>query len=442
MIMVHQIFNYLLESALCLVLFAITYRVLIAGSTNFSRMRFYLLASVLLSLILPIVAIPVEWSSRLVPTGSFPNVLLMPAERAVGAVVSNHPDLVPADPGISVLQVILFTAFIVYMAGVSYKFYRLVKNLLNMHGFIKNSAKVKEGNYWIVDLKSEIPAFSFFNYIFINNAYKNLSAEELRVIKRHEMLHVSQYHSLDVLFIELVGIFFWFNPAVNYLKASLKEVHEYMVDEKIAGQGESRKAYAQLLLTLASGTKVFDLATNFAGELTRRRILMIAKPRTSSTHNLAFLVLLPLTAMLLLSFSCLKTPDANAGMQIDGVNARLKNGTANWRNTSIWPDHMGLKEYCAVYFPSGKDAHLLKPMEIVLKDNKLFRCINAETDPGKRMVELHFESGHIFSYMDNSGRSIEFVIDADNKVMGCVLARRDGRYLLLEGEFSTRRPGN
>jgi beta-lactamase regulating signal transducer with metallopeptidase domain len=370
-----------------------------------------------LSLILPLIIIPVEWPAKLIPADPFPNAFLMQTEPIATAVVHHHPNSIQADTGISILNMILFIAFIVYVVGVSYKSYLFAKNLIKMKDFIKKSSKVKEGNYWIVCLKSEIPAFSFFNYIFINNTYKNLFPDELHVIKEHEMVHAKQYHTFDILFAELVAILFWFNPVVNYLKRSLKEIHEYIVDEKIAGHGETKKAYARLLLTLASDTKVFDLAASFTGEYIKRRIQMLAKPRTSPGYKLMYLILVPLTAMLLVSFSYLKNPKA------DSIRRSEQKEVAG-----IAPE---LKKYCGIYFPSKRDINFgLKPMEIILKDNKLF---------ANGTVALHFESDSIFSYTYNGARSIKFDLDSKKEVTGCVLikfvTKEQANYLVLEGEY-------
>lgn len=418
--MVNLIFNYLLESSLCLILFLLTYRILIAELTNFSWMRFYLLASMALSLILPLIIIPVEWSAGLIPADPFPHPFLMPTERAATAVANHTPDLIRADPGTSMLRMFLFFAFAIYMTGVVYRSCLLVKNLMKMNDLIKRSSKVKEENYWVVCLKSELPAFSFFNYIFINNTYKNLSSDELLVIKKHELAHVKQYHTLDILFAELMGIFFWFNPIVSYLKRSLKEIHEYIVDERIAGHGgNTKKAYAQLLLTLASDAKAFDLAASFTGEPIKRRIQMLAKPRTSPISRLMFIILAPLAAFLLLSFSYLKKPEA------------ATNANSCREQNEVTGSRPELKKYCGVYLPSKRAINSgLKPVEIILKNNKLF---------ANGTIELQFESDSLFSYADNSARSIQFELDGKKEVTGCAFVKfvTKGRanYLVLEGEY-------
>ena len=430
--MVNLIFNYLLESSLCLILFMGTYRILIANRTNFSWMRFYLLVSTALSLILPLIVIPIEWSGKLLPTNPFPSTVLMQTQQGLSAVVNKSPNFLQTNSGVSTLQMILFIAFVAYTMGIIYKSFLFVRNLIKMNGLIRKSARTKEESYWIVDLKSHVPAFSFFNYIFINATYKDLSSNELDVIKKHEVLHVKQYHTLDILFIELVAIPFWFNPIVNYLKRSLKEIHEYTVDEKIAGQGENKKAYARLLLSLASEAKEFDLAVSFAGEHVKRRILMIAKPRTSSKHKLVFFVLLPLTAFLLLSFSCLKSPESNS------------NSDSHGEQSEVAGIHLELKKYCGVYLPSKEYAYL-KPIEIVLRDNKLFRVTETESGAANRTVELHFEADKwdwesVFSYTDDSAISLAFNLDDKKVVSGFVVVKFETRgqsnYLVKKGEYS------
>ncbi len=440
--MVHLIFRYFLEGSLCLILFMAAYRVLIANITDFSWMRAYLLVSTVLSLCLPFIILPMEWSGKLISTESVANVFLPQARQSVDAVVNGSANIIQAGPGISIMKIVLFIAFAVYLIGVSYTSYLFVRNLLKIRGFIKKNAKVKEGEYWIVCLTNEIPAFSFFKYIFMNHAYKSLSSGELQIIKEHEMVHVKQYHTLDILFVELVGIVFWFNPIVHYLKKSLKEIHEYIVDEKIAGQGEDKRTYAKLLLTLASDTQAVDLTASFSGEHIKRRIQTLAKPRTSPKYKLLVFVLIPLAAGLSLSFSYFKNPDVNSKIHGEASVTQL-----------------ALKKYCGIYFPTKKGSELgLKPMEIVMKDNKLFRYIETENDPVKRTVELQYAGrgyyagkpvDNLFSYADTSARSIEFVLDAKKEVIGCALTKlvtkqdsnKMSTYLLLEGEYLKGKPG-
>ena len=197
-----------------------------------------------------------------------------------------------------------------------------------------------------------MPPFSFFNYIFIANSYQKLSADELQRIKDHEKVHAQQLHSLDVLFIEFISIIFWFNPLLIYLKKSIQEIHEYIVDEKIAEKGKGKKDYAQLLLKLASEVKGFNLSAGFSGSQIKRRIVMITRQRSLPEYKLMFVILIPITILIMLSFSYIKNPDPLTAQtkQNENVNqSQLKIGKIIWKGNTVYDiktlnQAFGLKE--------------------------------------------------------------------------------------------------
>ena len=232
--MTNSIIYYVLESTVCLLLFLMVYRLLIANLTHFSWMRIYLLSSVTLSLILPLLIIPIHWSSSIIPSTLFNNYNFLSGNQPGG--YSGTQSLNNRDINIQQGLIILFIAL--YIIGLLYNAYNFAKNLRSIQNCIKQNPKVRDGGFWFVDLNESIPPFSFFNYIFIANSYQKLSADELQRIKDHEKVHSQQLHSLDVLFIEFISIIFWFNPLLIYLKKSIQEIHEYIVDEKIVEKGK------------------------------------------------------------------------------------------------------------------------------------------------------------------------------------------------------------
>lgn len=331
--MINLSFTYLLESSLCLLLFATTYKMLITNLTHFSWTRFYLLASVILSLVLPLIVLPIQWQSNFASTGLFENIQLLPLNQPeISETGETQVNLVQNHSGIGVQTIILYSLFVIYLVGLIYRAFGFVRNLKTISQFIKQNPKEKENNYWIIRLNNEMPAFSFFNFIFINHHYNNLTNSDLQMIKNHELVHVKQYHTVDILFFEIVSIVFWFNPLMKYLRQSLQEVHEYIVDQKIAGHGEQKKTYAQLLLSLASETKTFSLAVGFTGEYIKRRIFMIAKPKTLPVYKSLFFILVPLSVLMLLSFSFIKAPGSpeKFNQSTDKVNSGNRIGEITW----------------------------------------------------------------------------------------------------------------
>jgi beta-lactamase regulating signal transducer with metallopeptidase domain len=238
-------------------------------------MRVYLLVSVILSLILPLIIIPINWRSSLSDSDLYNNYRLI-----FGNQLNSFSSSQSINSGTVKQQLLPILILGFYVIGLLYKSFNFVRNLRSIRTCIKQNPKEKDGKYWLVNLTTTMPPFSFFNYIFISNSCQNLSPDELQRIKDHEKIHARELHSLDVLLIELISILYWFNPLLIYLKKSIQEIHEYIVDEKIIGIGKRKKDYAELLLKLASEVKSFNLSAGFSGSQIKRRIVMISKQRS------------------------------------------------------------------------------------------------------------------------------------------------------------------
>jgi len=236
---------------------------------------------------------------------------------------------------------LIFFLSAIYCIGAFYKSITLFRNLLKIREIIRKNPKHREGKYWIVNTDNEIAAFSFLNFIFINRDFSNLTNVEFQRIKNHEYIHAKQGHTFDILFIELIGILFWFSPLVGYAKNKIQEIHEYIADEKTAGHDEMKRLYAQLLFNLASEAKVFCLSTGFSGKQINNRIVMVSKIRSLPRYKLIFSLLIPVAAFLLLSFSYLnKTTGISAPIRRNsGINSSLKTplkiGKINWINNTV-----------------------------------------------------------------------------------------------------------
>jgi hypothetical protein len=137
-----------------------------------------------------------------------------------------------------------------------------------------------------------------------------------------------------------------------YLKKSIQEIHEYIVDEKIVEKSKEKKNYAELLLKLASEVKGFNLSAGFSGSQIKRRIVMISKQRSLPGQKLMFVLLIPLTLLLMLSFSYIKDSDSPATQTIKSENViqnQLKIGKITWKGNTVYDvktlnDAFGLKE--------------------------------------------------------------------------------------------------
>ena len=141
--------------------------------------------------------------------------------------------------------------------------------------------------------------FSFGNAIFINPTLH--SEAELEKIIQHEFIHVKEKHSIDIIWGEILQIVCWYNPFAWLLKKAIRQNLEFIADQKVLQHGYSKKEYQYLLLKVM-GTQPFRIATGFSFFSLKKRIAMMNKNKTSRFHALQFLLLLPVIALLLLSF--------------------------------------------------------------------------------------------------------------------------------------------
>ena len=400
--MTNSFIFYVLESSICLLLFLMVYRLLITNLTHFSWMRIYLLISVILSLILPLLILPIHWRTSIPPFINLNNFNFL-----TDAQPSGYSEGQPLSSGFrnnlgSNLQVgIIVLAIAAYIVGLLYKAFNFGKNLRSIEKCIKQNPKVRDGRFWLVELIDKVPPFSFFNYIFITNSCQILPEDDLQRIKDHEKVHAQQLHSLDVLFIEFISIIFWFNPLMIYLKKSIQEIHEYIVDEKIAERGKGKKDYAELLLKLASEVRGFNLSAGFSGSQIKRRILMIGRQRSLPGQKLMFIILVPLTILLMLSFSYFKNPDPLTAQtkQNGNVNqSQLKIGKISWKGNTVYDINtlnqvFGLKEG-SVYNKS-------------LIDDRL----NGSSGAQDAVANLYQDNGYLFSRISGQENQNKEAVD-------------------------------
>lgn len=142
--------------------------------------------------------------------------------------------------------------------------------------------------------------FSFFRWLFWNNKIE-LDSQKGEQIFRHEVFHIQQKHSLDIIFMEIVTIVFWINPVFHLMKKELKAIHEFLAD-RFATNETQKWEYAELLLMQALNTQ-HQLVHPFFHNQIKRRIAMITNPHKTSHQYLRKLLVLPLAALLITLFA-------------------------------------------------------------------------------------------------------------------------------------------
>jgi TonB family protein len=185
-------------------------------------------------------------------------------------------------------------AGMVYAAGIVLSLLLFVVRLLRLCRFIKASATYTLYGFNIAESSQPIPSFSFFKFIFIGQADK-LSEVEKKQIIDHEAVHARQRHSFDVLLVNIIGIFFWFNPVIRIYKKKFIQLHEFEADAR-AVENRDVNDYCSLLARVALLSADLKLANHFNHSLTLKRIEMIRtiKIKTRSWKIAAMAAMIPL----------------------------------------------------------------------------------------------------------------------------------------------------
>ena len=287
---------YILKSAVCLSLFYLFYRLLLSKETFHRFNRIALLGILFLSLLIPFIEVTTTHQSELNQTMLTVEQLLMMAEA--GAMEPAEMEIVqPEELSISWVQVLL----LFYLAGIVFFACRNLYSLSRLLLLIKSGKRERlEGGIRLIVLEREVAPFSWMRYIVISR--KDLE-EDGREILIHEMAHIRNRHSIDLLITDVCLFFQWFNPGIWLLKQELQNIHEYEADETVINEGIDAKEYQLLLIKKAVGTRLYSMANSFNHSKLKKRITMMLKEKSNPWARLKYLYVLPLAAIAVTAFA-------------------------------------------------------------------------------------------------------------------------------------------
>jgi beta-lactamase regulating signal transducer with metallopeptidase domain len=279
---------YILKFSACLALLICFYRLFLEKESIHQFKRFYLLGAVLLSLVIPLI-----YFNEYIPASELTQTTVSGQPEKGG----QHASSLWTWEGI--LPQVLWT---IYFIGLLIFGIRFALNLRQISLKIKNNPKQKYLQFTNVLLTDLISPHTFFNYIFLNkNKFESDQIPEEVLI--HEQTHAEQKHALDILIIEFIQVIFWFNPIVPVVKKDIKLNHEFLADQAVIKNGIDTKSYQNLLLVFSSNTAIPPLANAINYSLIKKRFTIMKTKTSKQSTRIRSLVLLPLLALLIYSFS-------------------------------------------------------------------------------------------------------------------------------------------
>ncbi|MEO6850911.1 MAG: M56 family metallopeptidase, partial [Mucilaginibacter sp.] len=253
--------------------------------TYYQLNRAYLLGITLLAFIIPLIQVGFLLPSQATDTQTM--VITTVNTHITGLSVK----ALPQDTSWPLINYLLlgYGLIVILMAGnLLAKIYKLTRLSL------KNKTTDYE-QFKLVELSGENNAFSFFNYLFVSPGLAISST-----IINHELIHIRQKHSWDITYLELLKIINWFNPIIYLLEISMKEVHEFIADDQTVGKEASAAVYTDFLVNHAYGINGNTLVNTFFNKsFLKKRIIMLHQKRSGNAARLKYLLVLPLTSLLL-----------------------------------------------------------------------------------------------------------------------------------------------
>jgi TonB family C-terminal domain len=292
----------MIKVALYLIAFYLVYSIMLSRDTSYSRNRAYILLSLLSAMIFPLINLQTIKPLNIQFFGKFlSEVFITATANGTKSLNSGLYD-----------NTLLQTIYSIYIIGVIAFIIKLLIDLFNLLFLILRHRD--EGSRIIRFHGFNTSGFSAMGYIFINTKLSEVEAQE---IIRHEQNHLKQNHFIDIIFIEFIKAFQWFNPVVYLFNRSLRAIHEYQADQECLSSGVPMVNYQSLLLNQVFKSRAFNLTNSFSNpSLIKKRMVMMTKKRTSALASAKILIVVPVIGVVFLAISAYKEIPISSVKQI------------------------------------------------------------------------------------------------------------------------------
>ncbi len=283
------LFIYLLKASALLSVYFLAYHFLLRKETFFTTNRWFLLAGMLTSAIMPLLFIKkIILVER--PKVAFNELVEFSGNSTVHQVPVQE---------VTSIDWFQFTA-IGYSIIAVFLFVKILTHLASLFKLLHKKEVIKKDQFSLVDLNEDIAPFSFFNYIVYNSSY--YTNDELHSILLHEKIHSQEKHSVDVMLTKLFCIIFWFNPFMWLYKKAITQNLEYIADQKAIQHIEDKKVYQKALLKVVTHQNCLSITNHFYQSLIKKRIVMLNKNQSKKLNSWKYALILPVLVAFVIFF--------------------------------------------------------------------------------------------------------------------------------------------
>jgi bla regulator protein blaR1 len=389
---------YLLKVVLCSALFLGCYFLLFQREKTYRFNRFYLLFSLFASFIIPFIEIENGSTPINIPQVE---TVFIPTQEVQPLTVEKEIFIAPKQtPEINI-------PLLIYALVSTILLVIFLKNIFVLIKEIRNNEKVVFGDISIVLLDKKITPYSFMKYVFVNRKdYVNQSIE--KEIFLHESTHIKQGHSYDILLIELLKAFLWFNPLLFFYKKAIQLNHEFLADEAVIDTYENVTNYQYLLIEKANQPNRFLFTSSFNYSITKQRLQMMTKSTSKTKALLITLTFVPLFASAIFMFSTkIYAQKSVAKIKPKGVvstkEGASKEMLAEYKKTVV--DYFEKNKKSTFHFMENLDK------DKVVKDRLVFIFLSMNDSQRKDLSLIFMENPGPFSPNVPTEKELEYFKD-------------------------------
>jgi len=269
------LFIFLVKSSGLIGVFFLSYHILLRKETFFNSNRWFLLAGLISSVVMPLVVFTkIVWVDPTPTNFDWSKIpMTTPAENEASEI-----------NWYLVFAIVYSIGILVFLIKIAFDFYSLSKVLKGKN--IQHQADFK-----FIDVKENVSPFSYFNSIVYNSSL--YSAAELENILEHEKVHSTQNHTIDVLISRLFCVVFWFNPLVWLYKNAIVQNLEFIADSEALKNISDKKAYQLTLLKITTQENCVAITNHFYQSLIKKRIVMLNKNQSNKRSSWKYAVIIP-----------------------------------------------------------------------------------------------------------------------------------------------------
>ncbi|WP_286968612.1 M56 family metallopeptidase [Flavobacterium sp. UBA4854] len=304
------LFIFILKSSGLLAMFYFAYIFLLRKETFFNSSRWFLIAGLITSVILPfVVYTKVIWVEA--PPAPTPDPIITTTTTDVKNIPVSNSNVAAYQAHYSptnvsvieeenfeinwslVLAVVYGMGFLAFMIKFALDFYSL-------NSVLKGKKIEQQEDFKFIDVNENIAPFSYFDYIVYNSSL--YTTAELESILEHEKVHSDQKHTIDVLISRIFCILFWFNPIIWLYKKAILQNLEFIADSEASKKIADKKAYQYTLLKITTHETCVAITNHFYQSLIKKRIVMLNKNQSNKRNYWKYSAVIPALGAFVLLF--------------------------------------------------------------------------------------------------------------------------------------------